>query len=264
MPAFTGYFDAAGSESDSDVIVACGALSFTDDWDRFDQEWSAVMRTEGVPSVHMKDFAAFKPPFDVGWRDNEPRRREFLGSLIRLTNETVFRLYVTTLVLSDYKRVNAKFQMSEHLANPYAWVMANCLFHTFDWLLGEDEPPPGDPRRPVSPEDVVGLFVEKGDAGQGGLRKLMKVLGWTDREYDETIQVIPKRLGEEDITPFNVPDFVAYEYRSEHRYFVENRQKRPVPRRALQAVRAELYPRVGIVTAEMMRQACIDNDVPRR
>jgi hypothetical protein len=263
LPAFAGYFDAAGSESNSDVIVACGALSFTGDWARFDREWSAVMAAEGVRSFHMKDFAAFKPPFD-GWRDNEPRRREFLGSLIRLTNETVFRLYVTTLVLSDYRRVNAEFRMTEHFANPYAWAMANCLFHTFDWLLGDEEPPPGDPQRPVSPEDGIAFFVEKGDTGQGGLRQLMTALGWTDREYDETIQVIPKRLGEEDLTPFHVADFVAYEYRSEHRYFVENRRTKPTPRGALKAIRSELYPRVGVVTAEMMRQACIENNVPPR
>jgi hypothetical protein len=260
---FAGYFDVAGSEKESDVIVACGALSYVDDWTIFDEHRMAAMRAAGVTTFHMKDFAHFKPPFDVGWRGDEQKRADFLGSLIRQTNESVYRLYVSTLVLSDYASVNAEYQMAERLANPYAWVTANCLFNTFDWLFSENGEAADSPS-PVLANDGVAFFVEKGDRGQDGLRKLMKLLGWTDEEFDKTVQLISKKIADQDVTPFHVPDFVAYEYRSEHRYFAVNRKLKARPRGALAAVRAELYPRVGIITAETMRQACIDSDVPRR
>jgi hypothetical protein len=38
--AFSAYFDAAGTESDSDVIGACGALSYLDARARFDENSS--------------------------------------------------------------------------------------------------------------------------------------------------------------------------------------------------------------------------------
>jgi hypothetical protein len=261
--AFAGYFDAAGTESDSDVIVACGALSYVDDWVAYDEARLASLKAFAVDTFHMKNFAQFKPPYDVGWRGDEPKRKEFLGSLVRQTNESVYRIYVTTLVLSDYEKVNREYQMAEHLANPYAWVMANCLFHTFDWVLGKHGEEP-DPTCPVLPSDGVAFFVEKGDAGQPGLRRLMIAMGWTDKEFEQTIQFISKHDAGDDITPFHVPDFVAYEYRSEHRYRVVNQEAKARSRGALTAIRDELYPRVGIVTADALRSACALNNVPRR
>jgi hypothetical protein len=265
VPAFLGYFDVAGSESESDVIVACGAVSFLDDWAEFDAQRLAAMSAVGVRNFHMKDFAHFKKEYAVGWNgfENEEKRRVFLADLIRAVNENVYRIYVTTLVLSDYQKVNEEYELTERPGSPYTWVMANCLFHVFDWVLGEGGAGT-DPGCPVQPSDGVGFHIEAGDSGQDGIRRLMLKLGWTEEEFRNLVYFSPKRERDEDVTPFHVPDFVAYEYRSEHRHVVVHGEKKEKPRGSLRSIRAELQPRVGIVTEETMRAACELNEVPRR
>jgi len=197
----------------------------------------------------MREFTAFKGEY-VGWRRKEAERKDFLGELVRLTNERVQRLFVTTLVLSDFREVNERFQLLETYQSAYALAAASTLFATAEWVFAEREP-----------TDGLVFFVERGDAGQGSLLKTTRARFGTI----EVVQVIGKTAADgEEITPFHVPDFIACEYRSEHAYFDINKQAKAKPRGALTAIRRMLYPRVGVIDRSALQRMCAEAEIPRR
>lgn len=250
MMTITGYFDASGTQEDEHVLVAAGAVTDVDDWIGFDEEWLACRAANGVKHFRMEECAHFMKDF-AEWRDNEPKRKAFLGELVRLTNEHVQRLYVSTLVLSDYKRIDQKYQATEVFGGAYSLAAANSIFRMFEWLHTER-----------APDDAISVFVERGDIGQDGFRRLMESeLG----ELADTVQIIPKRdpiAG--DITPFDVPDFVAYEYRSEHAFRQATGKLKDKPRGLLSEIRKMLYPKVGVMDYDSMERACVKAKVPLR
>jgi hypothetical protein len=252
MANLIGYVDAAGSESHDDVIVACVAISDAEDWDAFDREWGSTMINDfGVRHFHMMDYAHFKGEY-ADWRDQPERRQRFLETLIRLTNERVQRLYVTTLVLNDFRLVDTKFRATETFGGPYAMAAAFSILSAAEWLFEEKE---GD--------DGLAMFVEKGDVGQSAFMRTM------DEQFDGKaaafVHLTSKRTpAGEDIRPLHVPDFIAYEYRSEHAVFAKTGRTKPRPRGALAGIRKMLFPSVGVVFRNNLERMCVEAKVPLR
>ena len=58
MASFSAYFDASGT-SDTQVITVAGFVSTVKKWIRFEEEWQAILRREGVKVLQL---AARKEP----------------------------------------------------------------------------------------------------------------------------------------------------------------------------------------------------------
>ncbi|MHB1864366.1 MAG: hypothetical protein ACYCVL_15540 [Gemmatimonadaceae bacterium] len=246
---FAAYFDTSGNEREGAILVAVGAVATVGDWIAFDERRLAQMAREGVGHFSMKDFTAFDHDFADGWKGNESRRRPFLGDLLTFTNEHVIKLVVTTLAMDDYRSVDHEREVTETFGGMYALACANCVARTMRWIVDE------------LPDEAAHAFVEDGDIGQPAFRELIK------RDFpmpDRWLSIIPKYgEGEAEITPFHVPDFIAYEYRREHEQHAAGHRHHPI-RVPLTMIRGALYPEVGILTKETIESMCDDMNVAYR
>jgi hypothetical protein len=251
MAAFTGYFDASGTQEEGAVLVAAGAFANVDHWGTFDEQWRDLMAKEGVTNFRMHDLAHFKKSFATGWRENETRRRQFLQAFMTLANQTVEASFVTTLVLSDYHAVNEKYQITEFFGGAYSLAQANCVTRVVGWVLENK-----------APADEVYFFVEHGDVGQDAFRKLMREnLGY----IADYVILLPKRNESgEDITPYHVADVVAYEHHSEHTFVALTGTEKGKPRGLLTNIRETLKPDVGILERDVLERMCVVAKVPLR
>jgi hypothetical protein len=97
---FTAYFDGSGSPDEGKAFVVAGYLSSADQWLQFDREWRECLEDEGVSSFHMRDFAPSLREF-AAWKDDEPRRKQFLGRLIRITKFHVRKSIGNAVILRN-------------------------------------------------------------------------------------------------------------------------------------------------------------------
>jgi hypothetical protein len=95
MGALKGYFDESGKEDDpqfaDSAVSVAGYVTTVDSWRDIEARWKAVLdRPEfGVPYLHMKEFAHFKPgsPFE-SWKGDEPRREALIAALALVVRQS--------------------------------------------------------------------------------------------------------------------------------------------------------------------------------
>lgn len=94
MVVLKAYLDSSGEEQDSQhkVCSLAGYITTTNKWRKFEKLWKQRLTDYKVPYLHMKEFAHYRPPFDI-FKDNEsnkekPERKLFLQSLINIMEDT--------------------------------------------------------------------------------------------------------------------------------------------------------------------------------
>lgn len=252
-----GYCDASGTELgqvNEHVLVTAGVVARVDKWDEFDRRWLETMEKKyGVCHFHMKKFAHFKECFEHGWagKENEPKRTEFLRDLLTLAKELTERVFVSTLFLNDYRALDGKYCATETLGGAYSYAQASCVVRAFEWM-----------RENLPSDDRVHFWVEHGDPGQEAFRRfIQEQVGFPPK----TIDFLRKRTDtDEDITPYHIADFVAYEYHSEHNVWAATSRRKAKTRGALTAIREALNPDVGILRYKSIEQMCLDVGAPLR
>jgi len=253
--AFTGYFDASGTENDDAVLTVAGVISDTEAWDQFDREWLALLDSEGLgQAFRMHDFAHMKKAFASGWRDNEARRSALIVSLAELAAHTVHKAFVRSILLVDFRAVNDRYEAKETWGGPYALAQANCVLAAMEWLMTE--------KLPENPYTGVAFFVERGDVGQDAFMRLMRTKLSPEMADSVTLLAKKNNLGQE-ISPFHAADVLAYEV---HRHHVGvNAGALPSAMRgALKTMKQHLHPKVGLITEDEIEQLCIATGTPRR
>jgi hypothetical protein len=248
MRVWHAYFDTGGSESAADgtVLVTVGAVAEEKKWTRFDQRWSALLHSEGVTALHMSEFAHSTGQF-AAWKGNEPRRSSFLAAMTREAKRTINKAFVTVLILPDYRDFDSRFKLTETLGGPYAVAQTGSLFRAFDWLYSAKHQ-----------QDQVGFFIEKGDAGQGAFRSFLQ-----REKAIEPIFASRVNAAGEVITPFQVADFIAYEYRYAYARFLLER-RRIVPRASMSYLRRMLPLDVSMADHQFLQRFCTERLVPAR
>jgi hypothetical protein len=200
MPArdWQCYYDTGGTQSaiDGTVLVTVGVVATSEKWARFDRRWLAALRDEGVRDCHMKEFAQSKGQY-VNWAGDEARRAAFLRRLTHEAKRGINKAFVVILELAAYREADKRYRLSETVGGAYALTQAGCIGRTFEWLQERSRP-----------SDRAGFLVEKGDAGQGAFMAFMK----RDRHIQPDIVARFDDKGE-PITPFQVADLIAYEFR---------------------------------------------------
>jgi hypothetical protein len=75
------YFDESKRDPEGAILAIAGYLGRTTEWRRVCREWNNVLAWYKIKNgLHMKEFAHFKNEFEI-FRDDEPRRQEFLAKL---------------------------------------------------------------------------------------------------------------------------------------------------------------------------------------
>jgi hypothetical protein len=188
MAKFVGFFDGSGSPDDTVAIVVAGFVAKAEQWIEFERNWSECLRKFGVSSLHMKDFAHSRGEFST-WKEDEERRRRFLGWLIGVILTRVQHSFASAVVMDDYRRVDSRYCLSE-FAKPYALAGCTCIAKVGKWA-----------ERWLKSSDEIAYVFEDGDKDKGDLIRC------TEKNFKTTPQV----LGKEKTSAFQAADLLAYE-----------------------------------------------------
>lgn len=130
---FTCYFDEAGG-ADHGFIAVSGWIASVERWRQFESDWNAMLCAHGVPYMHMKECAHFKGPYSK-WFATEVRadRESFVKDAIRIIRDTVQFGVVCVVHYDDFRKVNERFRLREHLRSPYALAGRFCIARSNLW-----------------------------------------------------------------------------------------------------------------------------------
>jgi hypothetical protein len=194
----TGYYDAAGSESDPGVLTVVGVVSTETKWLRFEADWNAALRRFGVPYLHMKKFTPSIGPYEE-WKDKPDLRAAFLQMLIGITKRGVLKTFSCSLTVSGYSAANDRYQLDETFGGAYGFATAACIVQVSTWRAAK-----------YSHCRLLHV-VEHGDAGQG------EFLSSACARWPAVGEVIPKLKEDKEtrewFAPFQPADFIAWELR---------------------------------------------------
>lgn len=192
---YTAYYDASGTQSAAEhPLLIAGLIAAVPKWQCFDAAWSAVLAEFDVPYLHMREYAHSLGPFK-SWKNNKARRDAFMRRLVEVIAGSVERAFVFRVVPSEFIEVNNRYHLATKLCpNPYTFMAWRCLTRVQSWHGAT---------HPTSPIHHV---IAHGDDGQGPLADFV-------RKGKMNIAVIPKTdpVTNEEITPFQAADLVAYE-----------------------------------------------------
>jgi hypothetical protein len=73
-----GYFDDSGTDANNSVVVVAGYVGSVSQWQKFNEEWGALLSEFGVAKMRRADLESFYGDF-VGWTPD--MRKTFLGRL---------------------------------------------------------------------------------------------------------------------------------------------------------------------------------------
>jgi hypothetical protein len=88
MALLTGYFDETGDSKDhaQKFVGMAGFAVPAEKWDILERKWKFILNEFKIPHFHMKEFNPSKGVF-CGWKDNEKKRKQLFGSLIKTIKE---------------------------------------------------------------------------------------------------------------------------------------------------------------------------------
>jgi hypothetical protein len=195
--AFFAYLDAGGDASQP-ALSAAGYVARGEQWTRFDSEWEAVLASEGVNALHMKQFAHFNDEF-ASWKGHPERRASFLARLRDVIGAHTMQGISTTLFVSAYHTLNTHATVRERLGGPYTLTMLCSVMAVKNW---HEANAPGEP---------MTVFLERGDKDQGELLDVLRRFG-----YPYPVTALDKKSivnGQQRyVRAFEAADFLAYEF----------------------------------------------------
>lgn len=250
MARYYAYFDTAGTQSalDETTLVTVGVVATESRWDRFDRRWLTRLRRDGLSDLHMNEFAHSTGQFKR-WKGDHTRRAALLEDLMAEAKRCINKVFITAVLVSDYREVDARYLLSEDIGGPYSFAQTACIVRTARWL-GQAK----------TPRDAFAFFVEQGDAGQGAFRRFL------EREFSGLAVEIHPRVDAkgESITPFQLCDFIAYEHRTVYRRSLVSGPANQRLRRSFAAIRRHMPLEAGIFTANGIERFCEGVKVPLR
>lgn len=139
MVSLAGYFDASGHPDQGSLLVVGGFISFENRWQAFEPRWNKVLAEAGITCFHMSEFINRKGEF-IGWKQR--KRERFLGALAQIVVETVVWNFASTVVLTDWNKINQDYKLAENNFQPYALAGWSCVQRTLGWCKDHVYQPP--------------------------------------------------------------------------------------------------------------------------
>jgi hypothetical protein len=134
-----------------------GFVSRVSKWDRFNAEWPVILSAEHVSFMHMTDFVSSKGEF-ASWRGQSDRRRKFIADLSDCIKRNTNKAFSSSVLLDDYRVVNAEFMLAERVGQPFTLCMRACLGGLKLWAG----------KKGVETKKML-VAIERGDDDQGEL-----------------------------------------------------------------------------------------------
>jgi hypothetical protein len=195
MAIFSAYFDASGHPDQGDVLTVAGYAAAVDSWIRFDREWEAILKGEGVTAFHTTHFVSSQGEF-ASWAGKEQekvdRRRNFVANLLKCTETHCAKFFRASMFLPDYARVDQEYFLSEAIGRPYA-VCSMLVAHSLR-IWAHD----------LEALDTLLYFYEDGDKDKGNF----------EEKHKEAFGKPARFLLKEEAKAFEAADFNAWKTRT--------------------------------------------------
>ena len=251
---YTGFFDASGKKDSHASVTVAGAVASARKWYRFEQEWVAVLKSEGVTDFHATDFAASLGEYKQ-WKGDTRRRSTFLKRLVEIIRRTVNKIFIVTVEMDAWNSVNKEYLLEEYFFSPFA-LAGYCVV---DLLLQWQER--REKRRNLK------IIFEDGDDLQDwrGLKKLC-----------EGKAVVPERFSKSAAIPCQIGDLIAWKTRIASQNSLRiNKQIKPsefdpeLLRRVVKELESLdnvlVNPAVnGVLSPKRLIQTCKEMPIPKR
>lgn len=246
MAFFTAFFDASGHSDDpvNKVMTVAGFVSTIDKWIKFESEWNAILKAEGIAIFHMTDFVSSQGEFSVGWKGATDRRRVFIERLSACLSANVIKSFRSTLVIADFNKVNRQYKIEERLGRPYAFCAMMCAYTLRQWA---DREPASKP---------LLYYFEDGDADKGNFD------AWHERTYGER----PRFQNKRQAVMFQAADFAGWKMRSAVQGSIKANHTLAKGQQLLKSVAVlnTIPKEAGVVTEGVLLQYCSAYKVPKR
>lgn len=124
----SGTHDATGRQQGAQVATVAGFLARTEHWQRFTEEWVAVLDEYHVPAFHMSEFTDEKRgskkldwPYK-GW--SRGKRDKFISSLVAVARDNTLVGVCGSVSVKDYDEVVPQ-QLKKETEHPYHFSLQN-------------------------------------------------------------------------------------------------------------------------------------------
>ena len=196
---FTGYFDDSGHITNKKVLLVCGFVATVEQWALFEKEWAAVLRLPqfDLDYLHMKEFTHYAGKF-AKFENNLLLQRALFSTLYELLEMRTQATFGCTVLLEDYARVNAEYELRERCGHPFAVAGCVAITKAIGWM---------EKHRPA---ERINFVFDRGTDGWGDLRDVAGRI-WTD-------EVIPIEGTFKKQLALQAADHVAWE---QHRFFTK-------------------------------------------
>jgi hypothetical protein len=109
-----------GSVPDSLVMAVAGFASQAGVWAELEDKWQSVLSRYSVTYFHAGDFASCHGPFEIGWRGEEQKKRDFQSELMGVIEDCGLRKFGSLLWVSDLQKAKAMMGLAtDSTASPY-------------------------------------------------------------------------------------------------------------------------------------------------
>jgi hypothetical protein len=204
---FIVYSDASGGRS-LGVTIVSGWISEKVQWGLFDIDWRLLLAKYDVPYFHMREFAHSVGPFAT-WKGQEGQRANFLRLAVETIANRVHQGFACVVDHAIYEEIDAQYELSEAVGNPYAHAARDIMAHANRWLRKSQRGIP------------VEYVFEDGDEGKGllldAVTRYNKIVDGNDVLSVPTFGVPHDRGTTRGLTPLQAADFAAYELMKAYR-----------------------------------------------
>jgi hypothetical protein len=246
MSRFTAYFDGSGS-SDTASFVVAGFVAPAEQWIEFERNWNDCLKTFGVSTLHMRNYAHSRGEF-AQWKGKTNLRRRFLERLINIVRTRVHHSFACAIRMDDYRTVDLKYCLHE-FTTPFGSAGTTCIKKALRW------------KEQYACNDELLFAFEDGDADKGNLISLAK----------QFLRVTPVFLPKATNVPFQAADLLAYEHfklntelsKSEDGKIFEDEVRRPLM--ALSTIPGGAHDGDwGLRLAANLETFCVECEIPLR
>lgn len=199
-----GYFDASGSPNDPNcrILTVAGFAASTEQWRGFEKDWQALLASEGIDCLHMKEFAHSVGAFRH-WKRDETRRRRLVAHASQIIGKYANEVFSIAIMLDEYRAADRVYKLSE-FCKPYT-IAASIVITRAKKSLAE-----------TYPDHSLSCVFEKGDVDQDQLVKFLRMDG----------SEVPLQFLEKSCAPLQAADFLSYEHtKNLSDYMVADRRK---------------------------------------
>lgn len=197
---FTAYFDASGTPNTS-VLTMAGYVSDVTKWTKLEEHWRQILAAHNITSFHMTDCVSYRGEF-ANWRDKAEVRKRLISDLSECARRFTDKRFSASVLINDYKRVDAEYQLHEHIGQPYSLCGTSCIGHVRTWAKS----------RSVEANDITFVF-EAGDEHKGDFQEICRT----------RFGIVPLFLSKKDVVAFQAADLAAWKTRHPIREAVGNK-----------------------------------------